>query len=160
MRLSRLLATVRGALAWRPSVSRAIAVPAPIAWRVLTDVALWPHWGPSVTAVQPPTLVMRAGARGRVRTRLGLWAPFLITSVVVGEQWRWRVYGVPATGHRVIATGAGHCRVWFDAPLWQAPYLVICVIALRRIDGVAQELALADQRGERPVSPAPRPSAR
>lgn len=128
--IDRLAAPLRRRL----SVWRTIAAPCDEVWRVLVDTAAWPQWGPSVRAVEPARLAIRAGARGHVRTAAGLRLPFEITSVVDGRSWDWKVLGIPATGHRVEPAGEASCRASFDVPWWAAPYLAVCALALRRIE--------------------------
>ena len=41
--------------------------------------------------------------------------------------------GIPATGHRVDPVDGG-ARVAMDVPVWAAPYLTVCALALRRIE--------------------------
>lgn len=113
-------------------VGRELPVPASVAWRLLTDTRTWPWWGPSISAVDLDPPVITAGARGRIRTSVGVWLPFEITDLVPGARWSWRVFGVPATGHRVETTPNG-CRVVFEVPTVAAPYAAVCRLALRRM---------------------------
>ena len=53
-----------------------------------------------------------------------------------GRAWSWAVAGVAATGHRVGAAPGG-CLVTFSVPWWAPPYLLVCAVALRRIDRLA-----------------------
>jgi hypothetical protein len=120
------------------SVGRELAVTPAVAWRVLTDTRTWPVWGPTITAVDVDTPVIDAGSRGRLRTPVGLWLPFEVTELVVEDHWRWRVAGVPATGHRVEARPGG-CWVGFEVPALAAPYLAVCRLALGRIARLVEE---------------------
>ena len=137
----------------RWSVSRPIAAPAPLVWRLLTDIRFWPLWGPSITGAElegsgpaGADHVLRAGSRGRVRTLAGVSLPFAVTSFEEGSAqdgsledsraWSWAVAGVAATGHAVVAVPGG-CRVTFTVPWWAPPYLLVCAVALRRIDRLA-----------------------
>jgi hypothetical protein len=119
-----------------PSVSRAIASPAPVVWDLLTHVAAWPEWGPTVAGASVPGGVIAPGARGTVRTSVGVSLPFVITRFDAGTRWAWSVGGVPATEHRVKPTPAG-CVVSVSVPLWAPGYLVVCALALRRIERLA-----------------------
>jgi hypothetical protein len=116
-----------------PSVSREIACPPEEAWRLLTHVADWPAWGPTVSGGSVPGGVIGPGARGTVRTSVGVSLPFEITAFEDGRSWAWSVAGVPATRHRVTPSATG-CVVSFEVPWWAPGYLVVCAVALRRIE--------------------------
>ena len=124
-------------------VSGRIAAPAPVAWDLLTHVAVWPVWGPSLLGAELDDGAERvsAGATGRVRVPPGVWLPFEITDYDEGRSWAWSVAGVPATGHRVEPTAKG-CRVTFTMPWWAPAYAVVCALALRRIERLAAERSL------------------
>ncbi|MCU0974734.1 MAG: SRPBCC family protein [Steroidobacteraceae bacterium] len=112
---------------------RQIEASADLAWNLLVDTVRWPEWGPSVRAVDCPRRFVGPGATGRVKTSVGPWLGFQITEWEEGSYWRWRVAGVPATGHRVIARGPADCEVVFEVPRWAPFYLPVCAAALRRI---------------------------
>jgi len=120
------------------SVGRDLAVSPDVAWDMLTRTRFWPGWGPSVSAVEPTDARIGPDSTGRVRTAVGVWLPFAVTDWDEGRSWSWRVAGLPATGHRVEPTATG-CRVSFDVPAVAAPYLVVCRIALGRIDRLARQ---------------------
>lgn len=102
-------------------------------WKVLTDTTLWPLWGPSISAVECEERFIRSGSQGRVRTTLGLWLPFTVTTYEELQFWSWEVGGIQATGHRLVAKDDDSCRIIFDMPWWAAPYTLICLLAIRRI---------------------------
>lgn len=102
-------------------------------WRLLVDTARWPEWGPSVRAVECASRIIGPGVTGRVQTAPGPWLDFEITDWVDGCYWRWRVAGVPATGHRVVDHGPGRSQVVFEVPAWAPFYLPVCAVAVRRI---------------------------
>jgi hypothetical protein len=114
-------------------VTATLDVPAPVAWRLLTDTHAWPQWGPSVRAVDAPQRFIAEGMQGRVQTTPGLWLPFEITDWEEGRFWAWRVAGIPATGHLVQHGTATSCRVTFTIPRWAPFYVPVCRSALRRI---------------------------
>ena len=120
-------------------VVRTIEAPPDVVWRTMSDIGLWPKWGPSVRAVEPRGLQLRTGARGRILTAAGIWLPFEITDLVQGRSWEWRVLGVHATGHLVQPVGPGRTRVSFELPVWALPYVFVCTVALRRIDRLARD---------------------
>jgi hypothetical protein len=136
-------------------VTRPIDAPAETVWRVLTDTARWPEWGPSIVAVECPDRFIRAGSRGHIRTvgpgtllpglpGGGLRVPFRVTTCT-NYRWTWRVAGVPATGHRVESVGE-NCRAAFEIPLPAAAYAPVCRRALADIERTARD---ATGRGER-----------
>lgn len=114
-----------------------IHAPQHAVWQLLTDTHAWSRWGPSVRAVDCPTRFISAGARGRVKTAVGLWLPFVVTGWKAGQFWCWCVAGVPATGHRVAPVAANSCEVTFTVPVWAPFYLPVCRAAIRRIDLLA-----------------------
>ncbi|KAB1196366.1 MULTISPECIES: SRPBCC family protein [Haloferax] len=125
-------------------VSRAISVPAAVAWDVLVSVSDWPEWGPSVSAVRGVDGRIEDGSTGEVRVA-GVWVPFTVETCV-DHRWTWRVAGVPATGHSVTPIGVDRCAVSFEIPVVAAPYAVVCEVALRRIERLATS---RDRRSER-----------
>lgn len=119
------------------TVDRVMAVAPAAAWRVLTDLDEWPRWGPTVARAEvtdPGPL--RLGSRGRVWTPVGIALPFEITEFDDGRRWAWKVGGVPATRH-VVVPRPGGCLVSFGMPIWAPPYLVVCAVALKRIEDLA-----------------------
>lgn len=114
-------------------IGRNIEAPARLVWAVMTDVAMWPRWGPSVSTVESTDRHIKFGSTGRVRIPLGLWLPFEVTSMSPGRSWSWRVGGVAATGHRVEPLGNSRCRLVFEIPYWAAPYALVCRVAAGRI---------------------------
>lgn len=115
-----------------PEVSREVAADPAAAWELLVSTRRWPEWGPSVTAVDPADTTIVDGLTGRVRTPVGVWLPFRITSMDPPRTWAWSVLGLAATTHRVEAAPGG-CRVAFGVPPVAFPYLVVCRLALARI---------------------------
>ncbi len=112
-------------------------VPAAHAWEVSTDLASWPQWGPSVTAVDPATGSVHAGMVGRVRTPVGVWLPFTVDDVQPGHRWTWHIGPVPATGHRVDHVADAECRLVIEVPVWAVAYAIVCHVALRRLSALA-----------------------
>lgn len=107
------------------------------AWDVLTDLGRWAEWGPSVAGAElDPPGRFEAGATGRVRTALGPSLAFTLTEVAAGRRWSWSVLGVAATSHSVEALDGGRVRVGFGVPAWAPPYLLVCALALRKIDAL------------------------
>lgn len=119
-------------------VDRRIDAPPKVVWELLTDVREWPRWGPSVrrAELRGGGSVIAAGARGTVWTVAGVTLPFIITEFEPDRRWGWQVAGLPATGHELVAEGAG-CRVAFEVPWWAGPYLAVCAAALNRIGDIA-----------------------
>ncbi|MFC8045296.1 SRPBCC family protein [Nocardia sp. NPDC057353] len=105
-------------------------------WALLTDLAAWPRWGPTVRGATIDGGRVAEGARGTVTTAVGVPLPFVITDVEPGRRWSWAVAGVPATAHGVDPAAAG-CIAWMSAPLWAPAYLPVLGIALARIEAMA-----------------------
>ncbi len=129
------------------SVDRRIPVPPEVVWRLLVDVAEWPRWGPSVrrAVLDDGAAQISAGARGTVRTAVGFPVRFVITEFEPGRRWAWKVGGVTATGHEVLAAPGG-CRVRFDVPWWAPAYLAVCAAALAAIERLARDQPRSNQR--------------
>jgi uncharacterized protein YndB with AHSA1/START domain len=121
-----------------PSVDRDVPAPPDAVWRLLADVREWPRWGPSVRRAELDGggSELSAGAQGTVWTAVGVPLRFSITDFDPGHRWAWKVAGVTATGHEVIATPGG-CRVRFDVPWWAVAYLPVCAAALAKIEALA-----------------------
>jgi hypothetical protein len=105
-------------------------------WELMTDTTQWPRWGPTVKAVRSSERYIRKGSKGQVLTAVGIWLPFVITEYEHKCRWRWKVASIRATGHRVQPADAGGCYLWFDVPVVAAPYLIICRMALNRIEDI------------------------
>jgi hypothetical protein len=118
-------------------VERVVDAPADAVWRVLTDTAEWPSWGPSVRAVECPERYVELGSTGEVQLPGGVWIPFKVTSCE-GYRWTWDVARIPATGHAVEPLSENRCRVSMDLPLVAAGYLPVCRRALERIVRIAE----------------------
>lgn len=116
-------------------VSRTIDAPREVVWELFVEPRHWPEWSPSVTTVDCPDQRIRTGSSGKVRIVGGLWVPFTVTSSD-GNRWTWRVAGIPATGHQVVAEGNGS-KASFEIPLWGLPYIVVCDRALTRLQKLA-----------------------
>ena len=121
------------------TTSRDVDAPAETVWRILTDLAAWPRWGPTVTHAEVTNgSALRLGATGTVWTPVGVPLPFEVTEFEPGRRWAWRVAGVPATQHGVEPRGDG-CRTWMSAPTWAPVYLPVLALGLRRIDAMARD---------------------
>ena len=110
-----------------------IRAPSHRVWEVLVDTWRWAEWGPSVRAVECSDQFLSPLSSGRIKTVLGFRVPFAVTHFKPGTAWSWRVFGIPATTHAVESLGEDRCRLWFGVPLPAFPYLLTCVIAMRRI---------------------------
>jgi hypothetical protein len=114
-------------------IGRRVKASPQVLWEVITDTTRWVLWGPSITAVECSGRYIRKGSTGRVRTALGFWLPFFVTDFVDGQYWSWQVGGIRATGHRVEALNADTCWIVFEIPIFAAPYIIVCLAALKRI---------------------------
>jgi hypothetical protein len=103
-------------------------------WSLLTDTDRWPDWGPTVMKVESVDRFIELGSKGRVKTALGIWLPFKVTAFEESRYWNWKVASIKATGHRLTANPEGDCALWFDTPLFAAPYILACQLALGRIE--------------------------
>lgn len=120
------------------ALTRTIAADAALVWDILTDTRLWPEWGPSVVAVDHEGSHIHAGSTGWVKIPIGTWLFFRVTDFDPGHAWKWRVSGVPATGHRVEPLSPGECSLTFEVPSVAAPYLTVCKRAADRIARLAE----------------------
>lgn len=109
-------------------------------WKLISEFEYWPSWGPTVSGVRSESTVVAPGVSGQVRTPVGFWLPFVITEVVPGHSWSWRVAGVPATGHTVVPTGVDSCRLEFSVPWPFLPYVTVLRAGLRRVASLARDL--------------------
>ena len=113
--------------------SRIIHAPPQKLWDLLTDTTAWMDWGPSIKEIDCEHRYIQTGSKGRIKTVLGFWAPFIITEVNDLRYWSWRVFHIRATGHRIETIDATCCRLVFEVPFWAAPYALICQVAASRI---------------------------
>ena len=125
-------------------VSHQIDVPSGTIWRLLVEPASWPEWGPSVRAATTDADELDLGTRGTVHTVAGLRLPFEITRFEPGRRWAWSIAGVAATDHVVEALDDDRSRVSFGTPWPATAYLMICRLALTRLDRLATESAHTD----------------
>ncbi len=108
-------------------------------WDIITDTNRWPVWGPTVKDVQCADRFICKGSSGKVLTSFGIWLPFIVTEYEYCSHWGWEVASVKATGHRIQASDAGGCYLWFDMPILAAPYAIVCQIALVQIEKLLSE---------------------
>lgn len=118
-------------------VDRVITAPASVVWDLLVDTEVWPDWGPSIRSARVNGGRLALGATGTITTVVGLSLPFEITLYVEGSCWGWKVAGIGATDHEVVALGQDRCRLRFGVPWPAAGYLVVCQVAVRRIEELA-----------------------
>lgn len=114
-------------------VKRDIHAPARAAWDLLTDTRRWPLWGPTVRDVVCTERWIRQGSSGQVLTPVGGWVPFIVTHYEHAHFWSWRVAGIRATGHRLVAHDEGSCRIVFELPYLWFPYALVCRRAVRNL---------------------------
>lgn len=119
-------------------VEQAISSTPAIVWEIITDTQYWSHWGPSVREVDCSDRHIHSGSAGRVRTALGFWLPFTITTCIAMKTWAWRIGPVKATGHTIRRATENSCTLCFDIPRWAVLYLPVCWIALKRIQKLAE----------------------
>ncbi len=115
-----------------------IDAPAHEVWALLTEFEQWPKWGPTVRRVQSDARGVGPGVTGRVKAVAGPWLPFEITELEPLRLWRWKVAGVPATGHFLSELEDGKVLVEFTVPAILAPYGLILRAGLRRLKDLAE----------------------
>jgi hypothetical protein len=120
-------------------VCRDMRVSCDAVWDIITDTTRWVEWGPSIIAVECQDRYIHKGSRGRVKTAIGVWVHYKITDFDEGKYWSWRVFGIPATGHRIETKGEGICRLVFEMPFLAAPYAYVCKTALERIARIVEK---------------------
>lgn len=114
-------------------VRRTIEAPAQEVWRRLIDTRSWPLWGPSVRKVRADSRIIGPGSQGHVQVLGGLWLPFKINRFKHDHYWSWQIAGIDATGHRVTVIDHRHCHLTFEIPFWAAPYALVCLWAIKRM---------------------------
>lgn len=107
-------------------------------WLLIADTTRWHEWGTSISRVDCADKYIRKGTRGRVKLRIGIWVPFVISYFEDKRYWSWDIWGIRATGHRVEPLGANSCNIFFEVPFLAAPYLFICWLAVKRIEAILQ----------------------
>jgi hypothetical protein len=107
-------------------------------WNLLVDTSRWAEWGPSIRAVECADRLLTPLSSGRIKTVLGFTVPFAVTHFTPGKAWFWRVFGIPATTHAVENLGANRCCLRFGVPIPAFPYLLVCLIAMRRIADLSE----------------------
>jgi hypothetical protein len=120
-------------------VGRTVGATPEAAWAVLSDTTRWAEWSPAIAAVECDDRFVEAGTEGRVQTPLGVWLGFEVIDLEPGGTWRWKVSGIPATGHRVDHVGddPATCHVVIEVPILAAPYAGVATLALRNIEQLA-----------------------
>ena len=83
-------------------------------WAVLSDVARWPEWTPTIKSVRRlGDGLLRVGSRAEVEQPRLPRAVWQVTDVVAGRSFTWEAHGPGLTTigrHEVVPEGAG-CRV-------------------------------------------------
>jgi uncharacterized membrane protein len=77
-----------------------VDAPAPRLWAVLTDLASWPQWTPTMTSVEPLAGVLGPGARVRIRQPGLLPATWRVTHCEEGRRFTWET---ARPGYRLVA---------------------------------------------------------
>jgi hypothetical protein len=116
-----------------------IRAPAHLVWNLLVDTSRWAEWGPSIRAVECCDRRLTPLSSGRIKTVLGFPVPFAVSHFKPGKAWSWRVFGVPATTHSVESHGDNRCCLRFGVPVPAFPYLLIGLIAIRRIAKIIEQ---------------------
>ena len=117
-----------------------IRAPSAAVWNLLVDTSPWAEWGPSIRAVECSDRLLTPLSSGRIKTILGFSVPFAVTHFEPGRAWSWRVFGIRASTHSVESLGKNRCRLRFGVPIPAFPYLLICLIAIRRIADLSEQI--------------------
>ena len=120
-------------------VVKKINAPLERVWDILIDTRQWPVWGPSVRRVDCPQRYIYSGLQGRLKTAVGIWVTFEITTCEAPAFWDWKVSGFAATGHRLKKLNENSCELIFEVPFAAFPYALICRQAANRIARLALE---------------------
>lgn len=64
--------------------------------------------------------------------------------------WGWKVWGVEATGHKIHKVENNLTRLTFSMDLWWAPYIIVCIFALKRIDKLVNQRYESKMHGPSP----------
>ena len=127
--------------------SRHLAAPPATVWAVLSDVAAWPEWTPTVDSVERLDAgPFGAGSRARVRQPKLAAAVWEVTEWVDGERFTWVSHtpGVTTTGRHEVAAQDGGCRVVLSiehtGPLSAVASLVWGRLTQRYVETEAQSL--------------------
>lgn len=138
--------------------SQDIAAPAAVVWRVLSRIADWPAWNPTVSSIEPldgPEL--RPGARFTVRQPRLRPATWRVSSIEPNEGFTWimRTVGVTASAfHRVSATSEYTSMVvlsiGFSGPMAAVIWLLVGRITRRYVVREALSLKRASEQAFRP----------
>jgi uncharacterized membrane protein len=88
-----------------------VDAPAEVVWEVLSDVARWPQWTPTVTSVERLEVgPLRIGSQARLRQPRLREAVWEVTELVEGRLFTWqsKAPGVTTIGrHEVVPEGNG-----------------------------------------------------
>lgn len=114
-------------------IGSVIKAPSHAVWNLLVDTSRWAEWGPSIREVIFVDRILTPQASGHIRTTLGFSASFTVTHFEPGRAWSWRIFNIPATTHRVEDIGKGLSCLYFGVPMIAFPYLIVCLVAIRRI---------------------------
>lgn len=115
-----------------------IGAPAEHVWELISRFEHWPRWGPSVSAVESNSASVAEGVTGRVKTVVGPWLTFRITTVDPGRSWSWSVAGIAATDHEVEALGPDRSILRMTVPWVAGPYLAVLRLAVERLRRMAE----------------------
>jgi len=93
------------------ATTRHIDAPASDVWEVLSDVARWPEWTPTVDNVELLDVgPVRVGSRARIRQPKLPQAVWVVTEIEEGRSFTWEAKGpgMKTIGrHEVVPDGAG-----------------------------------------------------
>jgi carbon monoxide dehydrogenase subunit G len=96
------------------TTSVTVEAPAERVWAVLSDIAGWPHWTPTVTAIRTDSPQLALGARVTVTQPGRRPTEYLVDEYADGTSFRWsrdRGGVLQVADHAVTPIDATHCTV-------------------------------------------------
>ena len=121
------------------------AAPAEAVWALVARPDQWHRWSPHVKGAEGlGSPEVAPGARGRVVLRGGVTVPAVVTEVVPGRSWSWRVGGI-VVHHIVTPTDSG-CRIEMPVESSGGPWTAAAVLYAPFVGLIARRIARVAER--------------